>query len=332
MISFRKVFFRFSIYTGAYRRKEETKLSEYILQTIRLTKKYPHAIALDNVDVTIRKGCIYGFIGQNGAGKTTFMRMVSGLSLPDSGEIVLFGKSDIRELEVQRKRMGCMIEAPALYPYMTAHDNLEAMRIAQGIPNKEEVDHCLEVVGLKDTGKKKVQHFSLGMKQRLGIAAALLGEPEFLMLDEPTNGLDPVSIMEIRELLKSLASDRQLTILVSSHILGELYQLATNYLFLHNGKIIQEISKEQLDSRCKKHIFILVNDVSQAAVILERTLNTKNYTIMPDQAIHLYDYVDDMQKVITALTEKQLIIKNIGIAGDSLENYFINVIGGTRNA
>lgn len=307
-------------------------MDTYILQTMGLTKKYSHTIALDNVNVALKKGCIHGFIGQNGSGKTTFMRMVSGLSLPDSGEIILFGKSGKKELEVQRKRLGCMIETPALYPYMTAHDNLEAMRIAQGIPGKEEVDRCLAIVGLKDTGRKKVRHFSLGMKQRLGIAAALLGDPEFLVLDEPTNGLDPVSIMEIRELLKNLADERQLTILVSSHILGELYQLATNYLFLHHGKILQEISREQLDHRCKKHIFIHVNDVSHASVILERSLNTLNYTIMPDQAIHLYDYVDDMQKVITALTEQQLIIKNIGTAGDSLENYFINVIGGTKNA
>lgn len=306
-------------------------MSDFILQTIGLTKKYPHTTALDNVNVTIKKGGIYGFIGQNGAGKTTFMRIISGLSTPSSGSMILFGKSDKAEINLQRKRMGCMIEHPALYPYMTAHDNLEAMRIAQGIPNKEAVEHCLKIVGLENTGKKKVQNFSLGMKQRLGIAITLLGEPEFLMLDEPTNGLDPVSIIEMRELLKKLASEKLLTILVSSHILGELYQLATNYIFLHEGKVIQEITKEQLDKRCKKHISILVNDVPKAVVILERTLNTNNYTILPDQSIQLYDYVDDMQKVITTLSENQLIIKNIGIAGDSLENYFINTIGGTKN-
>ena len=306
-------------------------MNDFILQTIGLTKKYPHTTALDNVNVTIKKGGIYGFIGQNGAGKTTFMRIISGLSTPNSGSMILFGKSDKTEIDMQRKRMGCMIEHPALYPYMTAHDNLEAMRIAQGIPNKEAVEHCLKIVGLENTEKKKVQNFSLGMKQRLGIAIALLGEPEFLLLDEPTNGLDPVNIIEMRELLKNLANEKQLTILVSSHILGELYQLATNYIFLHQGKVVQEITKEQLDYRCKKHISILVNDVSKAVVILERTLNTNNYTILPDQSIQLYDYVDDMQKVITTLSENHLIIKNIGVAGDSLENYFINTIGGTKN-
>lgn len=307
-------------------------MSDYILQTINLTKKYSHTVALDNINITIKKGYIYGFIGQNGAGKTTFMRMISGLALPDSGNIILFGKSEKNELEAQRKRMGCMIEYPALYPYMGAYDNLEAMRIAHGIPNKEVVEQCLKIVNLNDTGKKKVQNFSLGMKQRLAIATILLGEPEFLMLDEPTNGLDPVSTMEIRKLLKSLASQKQLTILISSHILGELYQLATHYIFLHNGKVIQEITKEELDKRCKKHISILVNEVAQASVVLERTLNTKNYTVMPDNSIQLYDYVDNMQRVITALTENQLIIKNIGLSGDSLENYFIHMIGGTKNA
>lgn len=307
-------------------------MSDSILQTTALTKKYSHTVALDNVNVTIKKGGIYGFIGQNGAGKTTFMRVISGLSLPDSGKIMLFGKSGNKELEAQRKRMGSMIEYPALYPYMTAHDNLEAMRRAQGIPNKEVVEHCLEIVGLKNTGKKKVQNFSLGMKQRLGIAMALLGDPEFLMLDEPTNGLDPVSIIEIRKLLQSLSSERHLTILVSSHILGELYQLATNYIFLHHGKIVQEITKEQLDQCCKKHISILVDDVSSAAVTLERSLHTRHYTIMPDQSIQLYDYVDDMQKVITALSENHFIIKDIKVAGDSLETYFINTIGGVQNA
>ena len=306
-------------------------MSELVLQTIELTKQYPHTTALDHVNVTIEKGGIYGFIGQNGAGKTTFMRIISGLSIPNSGNIALFGKSDKAEMNIQRKRIGCMIEYPALYPYMTAYDNLEAMRIAQGIPNKEAVEQCLKIVGLENTGKKKVQNFSLGMKQRLGIATTLLGEPEFLMLDEPTNGLDPVSIIEMRELLKNLASEKQLTILVSSHILGELYQLATNYIFLHHGKVIQEITKEQLDKRCKKHISILVNDVSKATVILERTLNTTNFTVMLDQSIQLYDYIDDMQKVISALSEKHLIIKNIEITGDSLENYFINTIGGTKN-
>ena len=172
----------------------------------------------------------------------------------------------------------------------------------------------------------------MGMKQRLGIAAVLLGEPEFLMLDEPMNGLDPVSIVEIRELLVRLAAEKQITILVSSHILAELYNLATNYIIIHQGRILQEITKEQLDERCKKHISIYLNDTPLAAVILEHTLRTRNYKIMPDNSITLYDFIDDVQKVITAFSENGIVIKNITVAGDSLENYFINTIGGIRHA
>lgn len=307
-------------------------MADCVLQTIGLTKKYEHTTALDNVSVQIHKGRIYGFVGQNGAGKTTFMRLISGLSFPDKGEIKLFGVSDKKALAEQRKRMGCIIEAPAFHPYMTARENMEAMRISQGIPDKKAVERILDVVGLQDTGKKKIQDFSMGMKQRLGIATALLSEPEFLVLDEPTNGLDPVSIVEIRELLKRLSFEKQITILISSHILGELYNLVTDYIIIHKGQILQEITKEQLDEQCKKHISISVNDVPCAVTVLERSLNTSNYKIMPDNSIILYDLIDDVQKVITAFSEKQLLIKNIAVTGDSLENYFINTIGGITHA
>ena len=307
-------------------------MKDCVLQTTGLTKTYDYTLALDNVSVTIEKGNIYGFVGQNGAGKTTFMRVVSGLSFPDKGEIELFGESGKKALAKQKKRMGCIIETPAYYPYMTAHENMEAMRIAQGIPNKKAVDRVLNIVGLQNTGNKKIQDFSMGMKQRLGIATALLGEPEFLMLDETTNGLDPMGIVEIRQLLIKLADEKQITILISSHILGELYNLVTNYIIIHQGRILQEITKEQLDERCKKHISILVNDVPCAVAVLERTLNTRHYKVMPDNSIILYDFIDDVQKVITAFSDSKLVIKNISVAGDSLENYFINTIGGISHA
>ncbi|WMM23298.1 ATP-binding cassette domain-containing protein [Tissierella sp. MB52-C2] len=302
-----------------------------ILQTCELSKTYENTLALDNVNIRIEKGGIYGFVGQNGAGKTTFMRIVSGLSFPNKGDIELFGVSDKKGLAEERKRMGCIIETPAFYPYMTASENMEAMRITQGIPNKKVVNQALEIVGLSDTGKKKIQNFSMGMKQRLGIATALLGEPEFLMLDEPTNGLDPVSIVEIRELLIRLVAEKQITILISSHILSELYSLATNYIIIHQGRILQSITKKQLDERCKKHISIHVNDVSHAVTVLERNLFTRNYKVMPDNSITLYDFIDDIQRVITAFSEHNLIIKNIMVAGDSLENYFVNTIGGINH-
>lgn len=307
-------------------------MTNCVLQTFGITKAYKNTLALDNISVTIKKGGIYGFAGQNGAGKTTFMRVVSGLSFTDKGEIKLFGSSDKKTIAKQRKRMGCIIETPSFYSYMNAYENMEAMRITRGVPNKNAINRVLEIVGLSNTGKKKIQDFSMGMKQRLGIAAVLLGEPEFLMLDEPMNGLDPVSIVEIRELLVRLAAEKQITILVSSHILAELYNLATNYIIIHQGRILQEITKEQLDERCKKHISIYLNDTPLAAVILEHTLRTRNYKIMPDNSITLYDFIDDVQKVITAFSENGIVIKNITVAGDSLENYFINTIGGIRHA
>lgn len=317
---------------GFIKEKEEAEVDGSVLQTRGLTKSYAHTKALNNVTLTINKGGIYGFVGQNGAGKTTFMRVVSGLSLPDCGEMTLFGVTGKKKLEKQRKRMGCMIEAPALYAYMTAWDHLEAIRIAKGIPNRDRVEQCLQIAGLTYSGRKKVRNFSMGMKQRLGIASALLGEPEFLMLDEPTNGLDPVSITEIRELLKQLVRERQLTILLSSHILGELYQLATDYIFLHQGRVVQILTKEQLDERCKKHIFIQTEHAAEAVIVLERSLHTQNYVVLPDHSIRLYDHTDDIQKVITAFAGNGLVIKNIGIAGDSLEHYFIDTIGGNQNA
>lgn len=306
-------------------------MTDCILETKGLAKSYGNTLALDNVNVSIKKSGIYGFVGQNGAGKTTFMRIVAGLSFPDQGEVSLFGVSDKTALVQERKRMGCIIETPAFYPYMTAAEHMEAVRITQGIPSQKSAYRALETVGLSDTGKKKIQNFSMGMKQRLGIAAALLGEPEFLMLDEPTNGLDPISIVEIRELLVRLTREKQITVLISSHILGELYHIATNYIIIDQGRILQQITKSQLDERCRKHIAVHVSDVSLAATVLERTLHTKNYKVMPDDSMMLYDYIDDMQTVITAFSNNELTINHISLAGDSLEHYFIHTIGGAAH-
>ena len=193
-------------------------MSSVILEAHDLTKEYRHTVALDHIDLKIEKGKIYGFIGQNGAGKTTFLRLVTGLAFPTSGTLSLWGKTVEKELQEQRKRIGCMIETPALFPTMTAYQNMEIQRIQRGIPDKAVIQKTLDMVGLKDTGKKAVRNFSLGMRQRLGIAIALLNTPEFLILDEPINGLDPAGIVEIRNLLKSLNKEYGMTILVSSHM------------------------------------------------------------------------------------------------------------------
>lgn len=243
-------------------------MSSVILEAHDLTKEYRHTVALDHIDLKIEKGKIYGFIGQNGAGKTTFLRLVTGLAFPTSGTLSLWGKTVEKELQEQRKRIGCMIETPALFPTMTAYQNMEIQRIQRGIPDKAVIQKTLDMVGLKDTGKKAVRNFSLGMRQRLGIAIALLNTPEFLILDEPINGLDPAGIVEIRNLLKSLNKEYGMTILVSSHILEELYQTASEFILIDKGKIIEEISDRELNDRCKRHILFAKLVVHQIACMV----------------------------------------------------------------
>lgn len=302
----------------------------YILETKNLTKKYKNTQALECINIKLEKGNIYGFVGQNGAGKTTLIRLITGLSFPTSGELYLFEQTGEKNLQEQRKRLGCMVETPALYPNMTAYQNLEIQRIQRGIPDKKVIEDTLELVGLRDTGKKKAKDFSLGMKQRLGIALALINDPEFLILDEPVNGLDPIGIVEVRKLIKRLNKEKGMTILISSHILEELYHTVDHYIIISHGNILETLTQEELNEKCKKHIAINVDDVSIAATILEEELHTNNYKIMPDKTIRLYDYLDDIKSVSVALSRNNLIITGISLSGDSLEDYFIRRIGGDK--
>ena len=307
-------------------------MSPIILEAHDLTKKYRHTVALDHIDLQIEKGKIYGFIGQNGAGKTTFLRLVTGLAFQTSGTLDLWGKSSTKDLQEQRKRIGCMIETPALFPAMTAYQNMEIQRIQRGIPDKAVIEKTLNMVGLKDTGKKSVRNFSLGMRQRLGIAIALLNTPEFLILDEPINGLDPAGIVEVRNLLKSLNKEYGMTILVSSHILEELYQTATEFILIDKGKIIEEISDQELNERCKRHIAIKATDPQKALLVLEEKLHTENFKLMPDGTIRLYDYLDDLEKVAAVLSDAHILVTGLSVSGDTLEDYFLSKIGGSENA
>ena len=211
-------------------------MKDIVMEAKDLTKKYKEAVVLDHINLQLEKGKIYGFIGRNGAGKTTFLRLITGLAFPTCGTLALWGKSEIQELQTQRKRIGCMIETPALFPSLSAHQNMEVQRLQRGIPDKTVIDKCLHMVHLEDTGKKAVRNFSLGMRQRLGIAAALLNMPEFLILDEPINGLDPAGIAEIRNLLKHLNQEYGMTILISSHILEEKLQ-TDNLQLMPDGTI-----------------------------------------------------------------------------------------------
>lgn len=303
-------------------------MSEYILKTTNLSKRYKKDFAVNNLNISIKRGEIYGFIGENGAGKTTFIRMITGLVYPSSGEINLFSKEEDNELDNVRKRIGALIERPAFYPHMTAYENLEAFRIERGIPGRECIDKTLKSVGLYEYRNKKVKNFSLGMKQKLALAIALLGDPEFLILDEPINGLDPMGIKEVRDLLKKLNKEKNITMLISSHILGELYQLATCYGIIHKGKLIEQITLKELDEKCKRSLSIKVDDVNKAATILETELSTNNFKVLPDGTIKLYDYVDNSRLVSSTLTKANIIIDQIMPNESNLEEYFINLVGG----
>ena len=305
---------------------------KYVLKTNNLTKKYGGADVLNKVSISLEAGKIYGLIGQNGAGKTTLMRLITGLAFPTDGSIELFGDSESKKLQEQRKRIGAMIEYPSLIPYMSAQENLRYHRIIRGNPNTDVEKELLELVGLSNTGKKKAKNFSLGMKQRLGIAIALLGEPELLILDEPINGLDPLGVVEIRKLINKLSDERQMTILISSHNLPELYQVATDYIIIHNGEVKQSITQAELDESCKHHILIGCSQPEKLVSVLETQLNTNKYKVMQDKMVKLYDYLDEKEKVAKVIADSGIVVTEFSIQGDTLENYFISIIGGDRNA
>jgi len=300
-----------------------------ILKTQNITKRYGGKPAVDNVSLTVEKGDIFGLIGQNGAGKTTFMRLVASLTYPDSGSIELFGESEPARLTAARSRMGSVIEAPALFANLTAVQNLEYYRIQRGITDKNRVQEALEIVSLTDTGKKKFKNFSLGMKQRLGLAVAILSHPDFLILDEPTNGLDPTGIIEMRDLIKRL-SQEGITMLVSSHILSELALVANKYAIIHDGRLLKSLTHEELQEECKQALSITVDDVAKAAVVLETTLGISNYKQVSENEIRVYDKVEDPAEVTFRLSQEGIRVASLQQVGDSLEDYYTKTIGGIK--
>ena len=307
-------------------------MNEVVLKTYKVSKKYKDQMAVDNVNMTIRKGDIYGFIGQNGAGKTTLIRLITGLAHKTSGEIELFGGSSEAELNKGREFIGSLIESPAFYANMTARENLEVSRLVRNIPNKESIDEVLNLVGLKDTGKKKVKDFSLGMRQRLGIANALLGNPKLLILDEPINGLDPKGIIEIRELLKKINREKDITILISSHILGELSELATTYGIISHGKLIEEITAKQLAEKCRQYIDLIVDDTKKSVILLEKEFGINDYEVLANNEIRIYSHLDQSGMINSTLSKNGILVDKIAIKGEKLEEYFMEVVGGKLNA
>ena len=307
-------------------------MKEVILKTYNITKKYGNQVAVNNVNMTIRKGEIYGFIGQNGAGKTTLIRLITGLIHKTGGEIELLGATGEAELNKSRTMIGSLIETPSFYTNMTARENLEVSRLVRDIPGKKCIDEVLELVGLKDVEKKKVKNFSLGMRQRLGIANAIMGNPKLLILDEPINGLDPMGIVEIRELLKKINKEKDMTILISSHILSELSELATTYGIISNGKLIEEITAEELAEKCRQYIDLKVDDTSRAVTLLERELGISDYEVLEDKKIKVFSNLENVGEVNSILSKSGVIVQSISIKGENLEEYFMNKIGGVLNA
>ncbi|EOR27703.1 MULTISPECIES: ATP-binding cassette domain-containing protein [Clostridium] len=303
-----------------------------ILKTKNLTKKYHNQLAVNNVNMEIKQGDIYGLVGKNGAGKTTLLRMISGLTMPSSGEIDLFNETSSQGLNKSRMRTGAIIETPSFFPYLSAKKNLEYYRIQRGIAEKDSIDYALKIVGLHDTGNKKFKNFSLGMKQRLGLALTIMSSPDILILDEPINGLDPTGIVEFREILLKLNRERNTTILISSHILSELSQLATTYGFIHNGVFLEQLSSEELSNKCRKALAIKVSDTAKAAAIIERELGSSEYEILNDNEIKLYDLMNVPEKVSKVLINNNIMLYSMSSEGVNLENYFINLIGGGHNA
>jgi ABC-2 type transport system ATP-binding protein len=307
-------------------------MREVVFGAYGLTKMYGKTAALDCVDMSVRQGDVYGFIGENGAGKTTLVRILSGLAMKTSGEISLNGESSEKGIARQRQRVGFIVETPAAYPDMSAAENLEVQRLQRGMPGKGCIERALKTVGLSDAGKKKAKDFSLGMKQRLGLAMAILSEPEFLVLDEPANGLDPTGIVEFRELLKRLNKERGVTILISSHLLSELHMLATCYGFIHKGKLLEETAKEKLEERLKKHIAIQVDDPAKTVWILEEKLGIRRYEVMPGKLIKVYERLGDGAAISRELVLGGVLVEDMTAKGDDLEAYYMRLIGGGSNA
>lgn len=303
-------------------------MSEIICQTTELCKKYKNFHVLQNIDLSINRGEIYGLVGENGAGKSTLIRILTGLAFQSSGMVTLFGKTG--NLRYERAKIGCTVEMPALYKDMTAKQNLEIQRVQRGIPDKKCISKTLELTGLDNTKKKKVNDFSLGMKQRLALAIALLGEPEFLILDEPVNGLDPTGIIELRELLKRLSKENHVTVLISSHILSELNQLATCYGFLHNGKLLKQITAMELSQECKRHVKLKTDNTEQTVIVLEEQLKIKNFSIQPDNFIRVYEKLDETHTISKTLSSNGIVVEEISVQGEELETYFENLIGGGK--
>ncbi len=297
-------------------------MNEIVLQTINLTKRFKNKVAVDKVNITLCRGDIYGFIGRNGAGKTTAMRLILGLAFPDEGDVVFFGGE---EKSKARKKIGSLIEAPGIYKSCTAYENMKRFSILYG-GTDEDIKRNLELVGLSDTGNKKAGQFSLGMKQRLGIAISLLGNPEIMVLDEPVNGLDPEGIKEIRDCILRLKEEKGVTFLISSHLLDELAKIVTKYGIINDGRLVEEISAEELEKRCESGLKIIVDDGEKSEEILRSRFPELEIKRKSNELI-LPNITENSGKYNALLVKSGVSVEELGFLSGGLENYFIERLG-----
>lgn len=307
-------------------------MADYAVKLHQITKIYGKQKAIDKVSINVETGDIYGLIGKNGAGKTTILKLISGLIHKDSGNMEILDEVTEHGLNRARKRTGSLIDNPYLYPYFDARRNLEYYRIQKGIKDKAVVDETLKLIGLYNVNRKKFSKYSLGMKQRLGIGQAIIGRPDLLILDEPINGLDPTGIVELRELLLKVNKELGTTIILSSHILNEMSMIANKYAFIHEGKLVEEISRDELEEKCRRYLKLKVNDTKKTIIILEKELEIQHYKVLNNNEIEIYEELNNLNLITKSLIENNIEIKSVNEGTQTLEDYFIKLIGGDLDA
>ncbi|MCH5267944.1 MAG: ATP-binding cassette domain-containing protein [Lachnospiraceae bacterium] len=300
-------------------------MPEIVLQTKSLSKRYKNFTALDNVNMTVYHKDIYGLIGRNGAGKTTIMKVITNLTEKSGGEYEIFSKTGAAA-EKEKKRIGCLIENPAFFGGLTAYQNLKYYALQKGITDKKQINEALALVNLTEVRNKKFRKFSLGMKQRLGIALAVMDNPDLIILDEPINGLDPIGISQLRDTFRKLNTERGITLIISSHILSELYMVANRFMIIEKGRVLKEITKEELDLECMRCHVVQTDDTKHAATVLEQKLNISNYKVIDSGELRIYD-----ENVKAEELNKQLILNDVNVTGIyetgiSLEDYFKSLV------
>ncbi len=296
-----------------------------VIEMNNVSKAYGRKTVVDNFSLNIEKGHICGLIGPNGAGKTTIMKILAGLTFQSKGEVRFFESDDLDE---GRERMSFMIETPIIYGRMNARDNLQYIRYLRGYPDERRVDEILDIVGLSDTGNKPAKKFSLGMKQRLGIGMALLPKPEVMVLDEPVNGLDPEGIVEVRQLIRRMSDEFGMTVLISSHLLSELSELCTDFSIINHGRLIENLSRDELLVRCRGHISLKTDDINRTAAILEDKLAITDYKVIHGEEIHIFEKLSEIDSISKAVTDNGLIIRKLNEEGQNLEDYYLEKVGG----